>query len=367
MTTPQPAAPAPTLPADATLGASRSPLRTWQVVTPFAVAAASAAGVGLRYALQGTGNVYTNTARAFYFTDPILGWSPTRERWVWLGLDALGVVVAIALGTVAVAWLAGALARRHRAGRLAPGWASAAVLAFWIGACLCVATPTVPILAFASGFPPAGAEANLPTAAPRPIAPATAPGAPDGPVAWADLPAGDYAVLQHADANGLVAQIAAGEETFDARFGPLTGTITLDPTDLGRAHGSVSAPAASIDTGIALRSKHARDDLKPETYPTLALTVARLSQVTADGAHLVRFEGTGTFGVMGTSLDLPLTGTVKRLDDAARAQLSVTNAVALLVQARLEVPLARTPLGTDDFDKDTIVVSAQFILTPATH
>lgn len=345
---------------------SPSPIRRLHAGLPIGLALASAAATGLRYGLQGTGNIYTNTARAFYLEDPILGWSVTRERWVWLGLDALGVVLAVALGTIAVAWLAGALARRHRAGRIGRTWPKLALVAFWMGAALCVVTPVVPIAAFASGAPPADALANMPAAPATPALPPPTK-ATTGPAAWPDLPAGAWTVSPHGEANTVIAQIAAGEETFDARFGPVSGEITLDPTDLTRARGEVTVPAASIDTGIALRTKHASDDLKVTEHPTIALRFDGLTRLAEDGAGRLRFEGAATFTLMGTAVDIPITGSVTRLNAAARAQLGLSVAEAILVQARLEVPLARTPLGTEDFDRDTISVAARFILAPATH
>ncbi|PKN58818.1 MAG: hypothetical protein CVU56_03905 [Deltaproteobacteria bacterium HGW-Deltaproteobacteria-14] len=333
------------------------------VALPTGLALASAAATGLRYGLQGTGNIYTNTARAFYLEDPILGWSVAPERWVWLGLDALGAVVAVALGTLAAAWLTGALARRHRAGHIGRTWPKLALVAFWLGAALCLATPVVPIAAFASGAPPAEALAHMPTAPAAPALPRTTTATAD-PAAWPDLPAGAWVVTPHGDANTVIAQIAAGEETFDARFGPVSGAITVDPTDLTRAHGEVTVPAASIDTGIALRSKHASDDLRVTEHPAIGLRFGGLTRLARDGAGRFRFEGTAAFTLMGTTLDLPITGSVTRLTAAARAELGLEAAEAILIQARLEVPLARTPLGTKDFDKDTIAVSARFILAP---
>ena len=341
---------------------TQTPLRRAHVVAPVAIAVAAAGLIGLRYGAQGAGNVYTDTARAFYLEDPVLGWTLTHERWLWLGLDALGLVLTLGLGTLAMAWLSGLLARKHRAGALGRSPVRLALTSFWIGAALCAVTPALPLAAFASGLPPAEARAHLPTAA-RPTLPA-----PDEPALaqrWSHLPAGRYEVLPHPEANAVVARLTAGGETFEARFSPVTGAATLAPHDLSATTVAFTVPAASVDTGIPLRSSHARDDLRANDHPSIVLTTERLARVAPDGPDAIRFEGDATVTLMGAKLTLPIRGTVRRLDADARNALGVSTAEALLVTASLELSLDRTPLGADAFDRPEAPLSIRLLLAPA--
>ncbi|MCA9513389.1 MAG: YceI family protein [Myxococcales bacterium] len=345
----------------ATATPSRRPLRYLP-----AGAALVAAGLTLvRYLVQGSGNVYTDVARTFYVKDELIGWSATRETWLWVGLEVIGLIVGLAFACVVGQLLAGKLRKSPPA---RGSWGERAAVIIVAGnvflSVLGVATLAVPIAAFASGLPPAGAEAVLPDTAiagPDPTSTAVRGGDPRQPT-LEGAAAGTYRVVEGAEANLVVVQIAAGGETFDARFAPVTGTATLDPAELEATSAHLSVPSASIDTGIALRSQHAKEDLLTEANPAITVDIPRLDATAAAGSGEITFATKATVGLMGDSLALDAQGSVKVLAEAERKKLGLTASQALLVNAKVEIPLARTKLDPSDFDQPTVRVTARFVL-----
>ena len=67
-----------------------------------APAVALAAG-GVRWLLQGSGNLYTATTKRFYTPDPDLGWRVAKGGPLWLGLEVLAILAAVTVGTLGVA------------------------------------------------------------------------------------------------------------------------------------------------------------------------------------------------------------------------------------------------------------------------
>jgi len=326
-----------------------------------AVALASALALGLRYLIQGTGNVYTDTGRRFWVEDPLIGWTMTEETWFWVGLELLAVITAVAIGAAVAGLLAKRSLDRAAAGRLKPGLARVTVVAAGLGAILCVLTPVVPIVAFASGTPPEGAQALLPQAGER--------GDGDDHEALGSGPAlpgvasGAYAVAPHR-ANLVVAQIAAGGETFDARFAPVEGEAHIDVDDLSTARARLSVEVASIDTGIPLRSTHARRDLAADEHPRITLAVDSLADLRRVGPGEIRFSAQGRVTLMGQELELPISGSIRALDAEEAASLDLDEAGVILVNANTTIPLHATPLVADDFDRDVIDLTARFVLVP---
>lgn len=319
-----------------------------------------------RYALQGTSNIYTNTSRAFYLEDPVIGWTVAQERWVWLGLEVLAIIAAIGVGVLVTWKVAGYFGRAYLDGRRGRGWLRAAVVAFYCAALAAAATPIVPVLAFASGLPPHGAEPHLPAVEASALPQEAAePGAAPSAVTLPGIPAGTYTVLPHDRANTLIAQLAAGGEAFDATFSSITGELELEPADLAATRARVVAPAASIDTGIPLRSTHAKTDLGVEEHAELTLALTRVERIAAQPTGAVAFEAIGDVTLMGKVLELPISGTLKVLDADERESLAVDAEVVILVNATVTIPIAQTPLDASSFDRETIPVTARLLFAPA--
>lgn len=299
--------------------------------------AIGALGAGLwltRWLVQGEGTVWTDVARRFYVADATLGWTQTEASWVWVGLDGLGVVAGVVVGT-----LAAMLLGRRLAGK--PGKVVRALAL--MGAAVALLAPVVPAWAFVTGLPPAGAEIVLPDR-PAPIPSSAVP-----------LRARRLVVADSPKGNLLAVRIAAGGETFDARFGPLTGAVDLDTRT-----GTLSAPAASIETGVALRDSHAKEYLEAERNPRIEVTVRDVS-LAADGAFTAR----GELALTGKRIAVAVKGQLSGLDAARIRELGLTASEAAIAQASFELRVAETALDPKNFDSDRLVVTARVALVPA--
>ncbi len=304
----------------------------------------------VRWYVQGSGNLYTALSKRFYVPDPDLGWRVSAEHPLWLGLDACAVIVALALVVVAVALITRRLERasERRLRRLR--------VVSWTVASLSLA---VPAAAFASGAGPLRARDTLPAG--------TAVRIEDGVAGSLDAPPGRYVVLAH-PGTAVTARLSAGGETFDARFAEITGSWRGTPRDLRRPmHGDIAVAAASVDTGVGKRTRHARDGyLHAGDYPRISVTFDRLAAVRADGALTIAFRAAGTVSLLGRTAPVEITGTAEKLDSAALARLAVTGDV-LLVQADFTLPIRDTALAPDagDFDNPLIPIHVSLVLRHA--
>ncbi len=302
----------------------------------------------VRWAVQGSGNLYTAVAKRFYVPDPDLGWKIAPEHPVWLGLEVCAIIAAIAIGLAVGGLVIRKLETRrgtpHRVLRLA-AWAVAAVPLI------------VPVVAFSSGGAPAGARDVLPAA--RAVA------LEEGVQGSIDLPAGTYAVVAHSG-NAITAKLTAGGEAFEARFsGDVAGSITIDPRALGtQTTGEVSVATASVDTGIGERSKHAREGyLLATAHPRLTFTLGTLIAARQDTPNTVAFRALGTVTLIGRTHPVEVIGTLSRPDAAGLARLGLTGDV-LIVNAQLSLRIKDTALAPDaaDFDGDLIPVNVTLML-----
>lgn len=315
-----------------------------------AVVAAAALGASLvRWCVQDSGNVYTALEKRFYVPDPDLGWRIATAHPVWIGIDACAVLAALAIGLAA----GGYIVRRREARRRTRSSAVRAIA--WIVAATSL---VVPLATYASGSRPSGAIDGLPREVAAPV--------PRGAIAGElDAPAGRYEVVPH-EGTAITAQLSAGGETFDARFaGDVDGFWQGDPHDLAAPMTArISVAAASVDTGVRSRSKHARTGyLEAETYPRISVDLDRLLATRPAGAEGVVFAAHGTLSLIGRTHSISIAGTVKRADPAALARLGLTGTV-LIVKATFSIAVAETAFAAKaaDFGKDVIPVYVSLVL-----
>lgn len=297
----------------------------------------------VRWLIQDSHNLYTAVSKRFYVPDPDLGWRISTQHPVWLGLEVIGVMAAIDLAIL----VAGLIARRR------PRLLRVVVIGAWLAASACLA---VPVIAFASGPGPLGGQDNLPAR--------EAVAIEAGIAGKLDAPAGTYTVVKH-EGTAVSAHLSAGGESFDARFTEVTGTWTGDPRDLGLAsHGAVSVVAASVDTGVGERSKHARDKyLYADRYPEISVDIERVEAVRQIAPSEVAFRATGRAHLMGKSHVVEIVGTLSQPDASALHRLGLAVDV-LLVQADFSLPIAETALAPDahDFDGDRFPIHVSLVL-----
>jgi polyisoprenoid-binding protein YceI len=302
-----------------------------------------------RWWVQDSGNLYTALEKRFYIPDPDLGWRVSTAHPVWIGIDACAVVAAFAIGLT----IGGYVVRRRESRRRvrssllrAAAWTLGAIAIF------------VPIAAFASGSRPSGAIDALPFDTAQPL--------PRNAVAGKlDAPAGRYEVVPH-EGTSITAQLSAGGETFDARFaGDVEGFWQGDPHDLASpTTATISVAAASVDTGVRLRSKHARTGyLQADTYPRITVDVDQLLAAQPMDTGGVRFTAHGTLSLVGRPHSITISGSLERADQAALERLHLTGTI-LLVKAAFSIALKDTALASHagSFDADVIPISVSLVL-----
>lgn len=323
-------------------------------ISPYwaALLAAGAAVAGAaRWLIQGTGNLYTATQKRFYVADPDFGWRVIEDGPFWLGLEILAGVVAAAVAVGAAAWF---IQRRER--RSGAPWPLARG-AVWV---IALVPWAVPLWAFSTGFAPEGAREDLPMEASQAkVAPTTISGTVSG------APKGTYHVVAH-ETSAITARISAGGEAFDTRFvGNLKGEVSFNPQALTEPVSAwVRVDAASANTGVTLRSKHATEYLKVEEHPELRITIKELiAAEQGKGPEEVAFWAKGEVSLVGKPLEVPIVGTIRALDDAGQKRLGVSTKV-LLVHADFSIDLKQTALAGDakDFDETTIPIRASLVL-----
>jgi polyisoprenoid-binding protein YceI len=301
-----------------------------------------------RWILQGSGNLYTASSRRAYVPDPDLGWRVVQGGPPWLGLEVLAVILGITVAIIVGAWI---VRRLERGG---PHRAILRGILWTVG----VGPLAVPAWAFGSGFGPDGARDQLPTGA--------VSAAPTGAVTGSlDAPAGRWEVVAN-PGSSVTARVTAGGEGFDARFtGNLRGTWTGDPRDLAAPmSASVTVDAESVDTGVSGRSKSARTTyLHADKYPQLTFRLDRLESAESRDGELA-FRAAGSVDVAGTSQDVEISGSLRLLDDAARARLGVADGPAMLATADFPLLISASGIAfaASDFDGDEIPVHVSLIL-----
>jgi len=126
----------------------------------------------------------------------------------------------------------------------------------------------------------------------------------------------------------------------------------------------VSVDVASVDTGIELRSTHARDEyLLAGQFPKITVALDRVIAANQAGPGAIRFRAHGTLTLIGKTHSIEVTGTMKKPDAAALARLQLSGDV-LLVQAEFPVVIQETALAKDagDFDDDKIPIQVSLVM-----
>jgi polyisoprenoid-binding protein YceI len=307
----------------------------------------------VRYALQGTPTVWTDTARTFYVEDPNLGFVPTTDAWMWLGLEGLGAIVGALAGVLVMRWLASRKGEGAGFGRIAGVLAS-------LGSVLLLAAPVLPVMAFVGGRPPAGAIAVLPSAD------GNAKVAGGGGAVTVDAPGGVYTPAPRNELHLVAAQITAGGEKFDARFTGLSGQLELDPKNLAASKAVLAVEAATVRTGVPLRDKHALDYLKATEFPTIRVRLEGVDAVApTERPGDFTWSGTALADFMGRTLRRPANGRFRVLNATARTELGVDAPAAILVEATFPIAISETELDRQSFESDTIEITARAVLVPS--
>lgn len=305
-----------------------------------------------RWAVQGSGNLYSAIDKRFYVPDPDLGWTVSPHHPIWLGLEVCAILAGIALALTVGGYVIRRLEARGRRTRLLR-------IAMWVAGVVPLA---VPIAAFASGGAPAGARDVLPAA--QAVALETGI---EGALA---LPSGRFDVVAHAG-TAITVKVSAGGETFDARFASdITGSLTLDPRVLAAPITSeVSVATDALDTGIGERTKHAREAyLRSDRFPRITFTLDAVIAARQESPEVVVFRARGTLGLIGKRHAVEVTGRLSRPDAVGLARLGLSGDV-LLATAALTLSIKETALAPDagDFDGDQLPIQISLVLRHSMH
>lgn len=313
--------------------------------------AVAALAATMRWLLQARGNLYTDLSTRYYVPDQDLGWRAVESGPVSIGLDAVAALIGYFIAVVVAVLILRRLERKRGERPRVPrglGWAVAAL------------PLAVPAWAFASGSIPADASDRAPAGVVEAPADSIAGG-------LAGLPAGTYRVVTHTGTS-ITASLSGGGEAFDARFGrDIDGVWRGAPADLRQPMSAeISVATAAVDTGIELRSKHAREDyLDAAHFPRIRFHLDRLLGAgrAPDGA--IAYRAGGTVDLMGRRHRVDVTGSLRALDGAARRRLGFTETEAVfLATAHFEVKISESKLAADagDFDRDIIPIDVSLVL-----
>lgn len=308
-----------------------------------------------RWYLQGSNNIYTAPKKRFYVPE-LDGWVLTDRAVLWLGLELIAAIAAITVALVIGGWL---IRRRER--KLGARSTILRVIA-WLAA---VGLVGIPLAAFLSGGRPPGGEDIRPIAE----APKLAPPAPTGPAITGslDLPAGRYEVVAPHKSTSISVRLEAGGDVFDAVFVEVKGEWRADPKDLTQPMtAEVTAATASVDAGIEMRSKHAREDyLKAPKFPRMGWKLEKLVQAKPEGdkGEKILFKATGTATLMDKTHAVEVTGSLKKADAAALKVLGLTGAV-LIVDAGFSLVIKETSVAAsaDTFTGDRFPIHTSLVL-----
>jgi polyisoprenoid-binding protein YceI len=317
---------------------------------PVALALVAVIAALVRWGLQGSRNFYTAFSQRFWVESPE-GAVQSDEHAIWLGLEVIAVMLAITVGLAIGGWII----RRREAKKGARAKVLRAA-AWGVGALPLV----VPVLAFASGFGPAGGQTRRPESKVVAI---------DGPIAGTlDAPAGGYAVVAN-KLTLIAAKLNAGGEVFDAVFaGDVKGEWRGDPKDLTKPMtAEVSADAASVDTGIGDRSDHARTGyLYTDKFPRLGWKLDKLLAARQDGPDKIAFKAAGTVSLMAKTHPVEVTGTLKKADAAALQRLEIAGpgGPVLIAEADFSLVIKETALAPDagSFKGDRFPIHVSLVL-----
>jgi polyisoprenoid-binding protein YceI len=134
-------------------------------------------------------------------------------------------------------------------------------------------------------------------------------------------------VITPGEPNLVVFESKATLESFQGKTRQVSGTITVDPAGLADSAAiEVTVDLASLDTGIAVRNKHMREEhLETDKYPKAVFRGGKLLEVSKPAlaaGQSVTFKISGEFSLHGVTLPLvvPVTVTMAPETSSMRIQ-----------------------------------------------
>ena len=305
----------------------------------------------LRWWEQGTKNLYTRLHDRFYLPSPNGDWSFVSDGAPWLGLDS---VLALTFAALVISVLAWFFIRKGRPGLTAILWLPA------------LASVALPIWISTQGLRPVGAVTSPPKVQVSENI--------SGITATLPARAGLYQVPKESKAE-ITAQVKAGGEVFDARFADgIEGQLEVNPSNLALpVKGVFSVPADSVDTGVGLRNKHAREKLLSKAHPKITFTLTKISAAANTSKSKIECKGLGEITLAGITKSVKFSATIEtkptgETQTAAETEPAkqITGASRLWIDATMDFSLKGTALSEGDtFDESTVPIRVRVPLVHA--
>lgn len=155
-------------------------------------------------------------------------------------------------------------------------------------------------------------------------------------IAWASPSSAAKFVVKPGGSNKVVFVSQAPTEKFEGKTNRLDGWLALDMDGLGDSiNVHLEVDMASLDTGIAKRNQHMRENhLETDKYPTARFDGATVSVgagAKLDAGAPVRFEVEGTFSLHHVSrrIHIPITASYVAAKEGGQISFSTSFPVSL--------------------------------------
>ena len=120
----------------------------------------------------------------------------------------------------------------------------------------------------------------------------------------------------------------------------VSGSLSIDPADLSRLSGTITAQVASMKSGNSTRDQHLRSStwLDAEKYPTISFAIASVRNVTVNG-NKATGQVTGNFTMHGVTKVLTIPFNLTWLDESEKTRARAPGDL-VMIEATFEVSLA---------------------------
>jgi len=101
----------------------------------------------------------------------------------------------------------------------------------------------------------------------------------------------------------------------------VTGTLTMDPSDLSTIRGTISTQTSTMQTGNETRDRHLRSSewLDVAHYPLISFTITSVRNVTVNGTSATG-TATGTFAMHGATKQMSIPFRMTYLPESAKTR-----------------------------------------------
>lgn len=120
----------------------------------------------------------------------------------------------------------------------------------------------------------------------------------------------------------------------------VTGSLSIDPADISKLSGTITAQVASMKSGNGTRDQHLRSStwLDAEKYPTISFAIASVRNITVSG-NKASGQAVGNFTMHGVTKVLTIPFNLTWLDESDKTRARAPGDL-VMIEATFEVSLA---------------------------